>query len=83
MVSLFQDLFGLKMSLGVVPAMEKRMTQALEERVHDAKDAVKTADRASTNATGWKQNGQRQYLFISVTPEVVTWTSPTSITLTW
>lgn len=71
-VSLMQDLFGLNMSLGVVPTIEKRVTQAVADAVAEAKDSVEQSPVVNNDATGWFQNGKRRYMFISVMPDVVT-----------
>jgi hypothetical protein len=65
------DLFGIRMSLGVIPTIEKRMTDALAKPVSAVKESVRQADRVHNDATGWKQNGKRRYAFVSVTPDVV------------
>jgi transposase len=69
--NLMGDLFGIRMSLGVIPTIEKRMTDALAQPVSAVKESVKQADRVHNDATGWKQNGKRRYAFVSVTPDVV------------
>jgi hypothetical protein len=66
------DLFGIRISVGAISAIEERMTAALKKSVSEAKESVKVADRVHNDATGWKQRGKRQYVFVTVTEDVVT-----------
>ncbi|MGH7866069.1 MAG: IS66 family transposase, partial [Candidatus Dormibacteraceae bacterium] len=69
---LMLDLFGIRISLGAISSIEKRMTKAVEKAVAEAKESVKAADRVHNDATGWKQKGKRLYAFVTVTKDVVT-----------
>jgi hypothetical protein len=71
-VALLRDLFGIDISLGVVPNIEKRVTKALETAIAEAKESVRESPVVHNDATGWLQNGKRRYMFINVTPDVVT-----------
>jgi transposase len=68
-----RDITGIKISVGSVSSLEKEMTEALKQPVAEAKESVKQSPRVNNDATGWYNNGKRQYAFISVTPDVVTY----------
>jgi transposase len=63
------DLLGVPVSAGQVCALEGETARATEPVVAELRDYVKTRD-ANVDETGWKQQGERSWLWVVVTTAV-------------
>lgn len=70
-VSLFDVVYGLRLSPSSVGAMERRMAAALAGAVAEARDWVRSAPVVHPDETGWRQAKQRAWLWTAATDEVV------------
>lgn len=61
------DLFGLPMSLGTIPTLEATTAQAVSAPVEEARAYVHEQATASLDETGWREGGQRAWLWVAVT----------------
>jgi transposase len=65
-----EDALGIPISLGTVTALE-RQTAAASAAAHDeAGEAVRTAPARNVDETGWKQAGQKRWLWAAATATV-------------
>jgi len=72
MVYLYQDMFNFQLSVGMVCKAEKRVSNALEAPVDEAKHFVQSARQVSVNAdeTGFKEKGKNMWAWIAITCQV-------------
>jgi transposase len=64
---LCSDLLGLTISLGMVAKLERVTAEVLEQPVAELAEAVKTADAANIDETGWREGGCKAWLWVVVT----------------
>jgi transposase len=65
-VALLADAFGVPLSLGSVPALYTEVGAAVAAPYAQVQAAVETGERANVDETGWKQAGQRRWLWVAV-----------------
>src|SRR5579862_6032646 len=61
------DLFGVPLSPGSVPALCREVNAALDEPYDAVCAHVGATDHANVDETGWKQAGERRWLWVAVT----------------
>jgi transposase len=61
------DLFGVPLATGSVAALCQEVSAALAEPYEDVRARVETEDHANVDETGWKQSGERRWLWVAVT----------------
>jgi transposase len=66
-----ETVFGVPVSLGTVAAAREQMSQALAEAHHEVVAAVRRAPVKHVDETGWKQAGERRWLWAAVTTGAV------------
>jgi transposase len=64
---LLDDLFGVSVSLGTVSTLEVATVEAVAAPVEEARTYVQAQASASLDETGWRQGGQRAWLWVAVT----------------
>lgn len=64
---LLQDGFGLPMSLGSVVALQQELCAALEPVYRTIQTVVQQQAVANVDETGWKEAGERRWLWVAVT----------------
>ncbi len=64
---LCSDLLGLTISLGMIAKLERITADVLEHPVAELAEAVKTAEAANIDETGWRENGRKAWLWVVVT----------------
>lgn len=64
--SLLEDLFGIDMALGSVSAACQTVSAALAPAYEQVQQALATQPVANSDETGWKQAGQRRWLWVAV-----------------
>ncbi len=64
---LLSDLFGVELSLGTLSNLEQATTQALAGPVAEARAWVEQQPVAQLDETGWREGGQRAWLWVAVT----------------
>jgi hypothetical protein len=64
---LLADLFGVPLGPGSVSALCQEMTTALDELYEDVRERVEAETHANVDETGWKQAGERRWLWVAVT----------------
>jgi transposase len=71
-VSMYHDIFGFNLSVGMVCKAEKTVSRALAEPVNQAKDFIQSADKIGINAdeTGFKEKGKGMWAWIAVSCSV-------------
>jgi transposase len=62
-----EDVFGVPIALGTVSALEQQMSEALAPAHEQALEAVRAAPVKHVDETGWKQAGQRRWLWVAAT----------------
>jgi|SRR5262245_11617251 len=62
-----QAVFGVPISLGSVDALQGQMSQALQSPHQEIAEAVREAPVKNVDETGWKQAGQKRWLWVAVT----------------
>lgn len=67
---LFHELFRIKISLGTISAIERRMSAALAPVYAEAQDIADAAPIKHTDGTGWRQAGRALQLWTVATPTV-------------
>lgn len=65
-VALLGDLFGVPVSLGSVPALYAELGDALGKPYSAVHEVVTAGPQANVDETGWKQAGQRRWLWVAV-----------------
>ena len=69
-VTLYDVVYGLKLSASSVIAMERRMTEALAKPVQEALEWVRSAPVVHPDETSWRQAKERAWLWTAATKEV-------------
>jgi len=64
---LLDDLCGLTMSLGTISTLETATVEAVAAPVEEARAFVQEQASVSMDETGWRQGGQRAWLWVAVT----------------
>lgn len=67
-LALLADAFGIDLSLGTLTALEAEMTAALATPAAAVAQAIAQAPSLNIDETGWKQAGQRAWLWLAATP---------------
>jgi transposase len=65
-----EDALGIPVSLGTVGALERQTAAALAAAHDEAGEAVRAAPARNVDETGWKQAGQRRWLWAAATATV-------------
>ena len=65
-----ETVFQVPMSLGTVANLEQEMSAALREPYQEAQQNVRAAAVKNTDETGWRQAGQRRWLWLAATATV-------------
>jgi transposase len=66
-VQLGSDLLGLTISVGMVSKLERITADVLEQPVAELAEAVKAAEAANTDETGWREAHLKAWLWVVVT----------------
>jgi transposase len=61
------DLLGLTISIGMIAKLERVTAAVLERPVAELAEAVKAADAANIDETGWRENRRKAWLWVVVT----------------
>jgi len=64
---LMADFFQADVSLGSIPALEQRTSEAIREPVEEAREYVKTQSQVNMDETGWRECNQRAWLWVAAT----------------
>jgi transposase len=64
---LCSDLLGLTISIGMIAKLERVTADVLEQPVSELAEAVKTAEAANIDETGWRESGRKAWLWVVVT----------------
>jgi len=64
---LMADFFQADVSLGSIPALEQRTSEAIREPVEEAREYVKTQSQVNMDETGWRESNQRAWLWVAAT----------------
>jgi transposase len=75
---LASDLFGLSISLGMIPRLERQSAAELEPPVEELREHVRQAASAHIDETSWKQGRDKAWLWAAVTRMVTVFTIATS-----
>ena len=68
---LLNDFFGLKVSLGAISKMERRVDAAMTPIVDEIVEAMRTSDAPTgMDETGWRKAGERRWLWVAVTDKL-------------
>ena len=67
---MLSTLFHLDISLGSIPAQERRVSQALIEPVTEAGDFVRRQPSANVDETSWYERSDKQWMWVAGTPLV-------------
>ena len=62
--------FQADIALGSVPALEQKVSTALEEPVREAQEYIKVQAVVNADETGWRQSTRRHWLWLGTTPLV-------------
>jgi transposase len=63
-------LYGLDVSLGSIPAIERQVSKALRKPVAAAQQFVEQQMVQYVDETGWRENGRRKWLWVNATRDV-------------
>jgi transposase len=66
-VQLGSDLLGLTISVGMISKLERITAEVLEQPVAELAEAVKTAEAANIDETGWREAHLKAWLWVVVT----------------
>jgi transposase len=66
-----ETLFGVPVSLGSINALQEQMSQALAQPHQEIAQVVQQAEVKHVDETGWKQAGQRRWLWTAVSASAV------------
>jgi transposase len=66
-VQLGSDLLGLTISVGMISKLERITAEVLEQPVAELAEAVKTAEAANIDETGWREAQLKAWLWVVVT----------------
>jgi len=61
------DLFGLQVSVGTISQLEAATTEAVASPVEEARTFVQEQASAHLDETGWREGGQRAWLWVAAT----------------
>lgn len=61
------DLLGLTISIGMIAKLERITAEVLEPPVAELAEAVKTAEAANIDETGWREANRKAWLWVVVT----------------
>src|SRR5256712_11402376 len=61
------DLFGLQVSVGTISHLEAATTEAVASPVEEARTFVQEQASAHLDETGWREGGQRAWLWVAAT----------------
>jgi transposase len=61
------DFFHAEVSLGSIPALEQRTSEAVREPVEEAREYVKAQPTVNMDETGWREGNQRAWLWVAAT----------------
>jgi transposase len=64
---LCSDLLGLTISIGMIAKLERVTAEALEQPMAELAEAVKKAEAANIDETGWRESGCKAWLWVVVT----------------
>jgi transposase len=64
---LLDDLFGVPLAVGSIPALCQEVSAALSEPYDAVRERVTAESHANVDETGWKQAGERRWLWVAVT----------------
>jgi transposase len=64
----FADRFGVPLGSGSISALCREVATALDEPHEDVRAQVEAEMHANVDETGWKQAGERRWLWVAVTP---------------
>ena len=64
---LCSDLLGLTISVGMIVKLERITAEVLEQPVAELAEAVKTAEAANIDETGWRESHLKAWLWVVVT----------------
>jgi transposase len=64
---IISDFFQAEVSLGSVPALEQRTSQAISEPVNEAHQYVKAQPVVHPDETGWREANQKAWLWVAAT----------------
>jgi transposase len=67
---MLEDIYGVEISLGSIPAQERRVSQAVKAAVRDAQEYVQQQSVANVDETSWYQISEKYWLWVSVTAHV-------------
>lgn len=67
-LELLEDAFGLTLSLGTLAALEAEVAAALRPSATEVATALAQAESLNADETGWKERGQRRWLWLAATP---------------
>ena len=65
-----ETVFKVPTSLGTISAMEAEMSDALGHPYQEAEEAVREAPIKNTDETGWREKGQKRWLWTAATATV-------------
>lgn len=63
-------IFRTELALGSVPELQQMVSQALEQPTTEAQTCVQQQPAVHVDETGWREQGQRTWLWVSATPQV-------------
>ena len=66
-VDVMADFFQADVSLGSVPALEQRASEAVREPVEQSREYVKTQPAVNVDETGWREANQKAWLWVTAT----------------
>jgi transposase len=66
-VDVMADFFQADVSLGSVPALEQRTSEAIRVPVDEAREYVKTQPVVHMDETGWREANQKAWLWVAAT----------------
>jgi transposase len=65
--AVISDLLGVPMGVGSIPALCEEVSTAVAELYDQVREAVEVQEQANVDETGWKQAGERRWLWVAVT----------------
>jgi len=69
---------GVELALGSISKLEAQVSEALEEPVEQARQAVRAQRQAHLDETGWREARGKAWLWVAVTPAVTVFQVATS-----
>jgi len=66
-VDVMADFFQADVSLGSVPALEQRASEAVRKPVEQSREYVKTQPTVNVDETGWREANQKAWLWVTAT----------------